>query len=251
MDGQGTGGGDGVSDTNKKPSNFDWVTARSECLPRKVLEALRLQVETDIKTRNDLSSPASAYRFSMVSELGIFSVLIEGPKLHDSVIFSIADGGILVRNTTDKWELRADLTISNDGECRLKCDGQEYEFWQFRKLPLSDCFLDVHRGSDMNSIEKLRDLIRKEHGLKVNHLESVPIKEMFRGQTVWDGIVEVFEIIGHPKATRVFAWSHATDDPANPVRHVTVLNIRPVVTPLDAVRVLILRDYKGQYGEEA
>jgi hypothetical protein len=109
----------------------------------------------------------------------------------------------------------------------------------------------IGRGDGVNSIEKLREIIRKEHGLEVNHLESVPVKETFRGETVWDGIVEVFEIIGHPKATRVFAWSHSTDNPKSPVRHVTVLNIHPVLTPLDAVRALILRDYREKYGEEA
>lgn len=44
----------------------------------------------------------------------------------------------------------------------------------------------------------------------------MPVREMHNGQTVWDGIVEVFDLTGHPKANRIYAWSHDTDDPANP-----------------------------------
>ena len=69
-------------------------------------------------------------------------------------------------------------------------------------------------------------------------------KEVFNGKTVWDGIVEVFELHGHPKANIAYAWSHATDDPENPKRHVTVLQVPPAVSPLEAVRVAILQELK-------
>ena len=61
----------------------------------------------------------------------------------------------------------------------------------------------------MSYIEELRDVIRKLHGVESKHLESVPIEETFQGQTVWEGVVEVFQLIGHPKAFQVFAWSHS------------------------------------------
>lgn len=96
----------------------------------------------------------------------------------------------------------------------------------------------------MTYIEELRDVIKKLHGVESRHLESVPIKEVFQGRTVWEGIVEVFELIGHPKAPRVYAWAHKTDDPARPRRHVTVLHIAPVDSPLAAVRASIVRDYR-------
>jgi hypothetical protein len=44
-------------------------------------------------------------------------------------------------------------------------------------------------------------------------------------------------------APRVYAWSHETDTPLK--RLVTVLQIPPVVSPLTAVRVAILEEYKG------
>src|SRR6266581_4097980 len=81
------------------------------------------------------------------------------------------------------------------------------------------------RGSDrMTYIEELRTVIRHLHRVEATHIESVPVKEVFKGKTVWDGIVEVFELHGHPTASRVYAWAHDTDNPANPRHHVTVLH---------------------------
>jgi hypothetical protein len=77
-------------------------------------------------------------------------------------------------------------------------------------------------------------------------MESVPIKEVFQGQTVWDGVVEVFSLTGHPKAGRVYAWIHATGDPSKPKRHVTVLHIPPVVSPRTAVQAAIVQEYKDR-----
>jgi hypothetical protein len=93
-------------------------------------------------------------------------------------------------------------------------------------------------------IQELRDVIHTLHGAKANQVESVPVKESFQGQTVWDGVVEVFRLKGHPKADKVYAWSHATDDPAHPKRHVTVLHIPPVVSPRTAVQAVIVQDFK-------
>ena len=38
--------------------------------------------------------------------------------------------------------------------------------------------------------------------------QTVPVHEIFRGATVWQGEVEVFDLIGHPKAMCAYAWSH-------------------------------------------
>jgi hypothetical protein len=76
-------------------------------------------------------------------------------------------------------------------------------------------------------IEELKDVIRRLHGVESEHVESVRVKETFRGRTVWEGIVEVFDLVGHPNAFRVYAWAHDTDDPEHPRRHVTVLHLHP------------------------
>ncbi|HWF65800.1 MAG TPA: hypothetical protein VN670_00760 [Acidobacteriaceae bacterium] len=97
----------------------------------------------------------------------------------------------------------------------------------------------------MNHIQELGKVIRRLHGAKAKHVESVPVKEVFQGQTVWDGVVEVFDLMGHPKADRIYAWSHDTNDPANPKHYVTVLHIPPVVSPQTAVKAAIVQEFRS------
>jgi hypothetical protein len=96
----------------------------------------------------------------------------------------------------------------------------------------------------MAYIEELRDVIRKLHGVESTHVTSVPVKETFNGETIWDGIVEVFQLHGHPKATHAYAWTHETDNPKQPRRSVTVLKIPPAVSPETAVRVAIMQELR-------
>ena len=96
----------------------------------------------------------------------------------------------------------------------------------------------------MTYIEELQQVIHRLHGVRSTHVQSVHVKEEFQGQTIWDGIVEVFELHGHPKATHAYAWSHDTDDPEHPKRSVTVLKIPPAVSPETAVQVAIMQELR-------
>ena len=88
-------------------------------------------------------------------------------------------------------------------------------------------------------------MIRRLHGVESKYVQSVPVKEMFQGKTVWEGVVEVFELVGHPKAPRVYAWSHDTDDPKKPKRHVTVLHIAPILSAEAAVKAAIIQEFRS------
>ncbi|HTW44046.1 MAG TPA: hypothetical protein VMD58_00755 [Acidobacteriaceae bacterium] len=96
----------------------------------------------------------------------------------------------------------------------------------------------------MTHIQELRDVIHRLHGATATHVQSVPVTETFQGKTVWDGVVEVFDLSGHPKADRIYAWSHDTDDPKHPKRYVTVLHIPPIVSPETAVKAAIVQESK-------
>ncbi len=110
----------------------------------------------------------------------------------------------------------------------------------------------LSEGGVVNSyIEELQDVIRKLHGVESQHVETVAVKEEFQGQTIWEGDVEVFNLHDHPKALRVFAWSHDTDDPDNPRRTVTVLQIPPATTPHRAVQVSIANDVREARNAES
>lgn len=101
-----------------------------------------------------------------------------------------------------------------------------------------------------DQISELQSVIRKPHGVESKHVESVPVKEIFQGKTVWEGVVEVFELIGHPKAKRLYAWAYETENPKRP-RHVTVLHMGPVTSPLLAVRAAIVEEFRNRESAEA
>lgn len=103
----------------------------------------------------------------------------------------------------------------------------------------------------MTYIEELQDVIRSLHGSESTHVETVPIKETWEGQTVWEGEVEVFDLHDHPDTSCVYAWAHETDDPERPRRHVTVLHIPPATSPRKAVQASIVSDYREQTNAES
>ena len=103
----------------------------------------------------------------------------------------------------------------------------------------------------MSHIEELRDVIHKLHGGKATHEESVPVKEVFQGKTVWDGVVEVFNLDGNPLTNRVYAWMHDTGDPSKPKQLVTVLHIIPAISPARAVRAFIIQEFRSNASAQA
>lgn len=96
----------------------------------------------------------------------------------------------------------------------------------------------------MTYIDELKEIIRKLHGVEATHVETVPITESHEGETVWQGEVEVFDLADHPKASRVYAWAHETDDPERPRRTVTVLHVPPITSPRKAVQATIVQAFR-------
>jgi hypothetical protein len=84
--------------------------------------------------------------------------------------------------------------------------------------------------------------VERATGRKAIHLESVPIVETFRGQTVWQGTVEVFAVANPPPA-RAYGW--AVDSDQGP-QWVAVLGTPPINTPLDAVRAWLVSQSRKQ-----
>lgn len=91
---------------------------------------------------------------------------------------------------------------------------------------------------DPAGLPALIEAIRHLHGLDATWLESVPVREAHQGQVVWDGEVQVFAV-EHPKASRVYAWSHETEGGRR--RFHAVLGAGPVDGAVMAVRVAILQ----------
>lgn len=93
-------------------------------------------------------------------------------------------------------------------------------------------------------ITQLQDAIRGLHGCESSYLETVPVNEIFQGETVWQGDVEVFNVRGHPRAKRAYAWAHATGKNDKDKRYVAVLELPPVDSPQTAVRAAIVQEVR-------
>jgi hypothetical protein len=93
-------------------------------------------------------------------------------------------------------------------------------------------------------IERLQTVIKQLHKCDSTWLESVPVHEVFRGQTDWQGTVEVFALLGHPKAKRVYGWHHMEGLNDQVERFVIVLEMWPVNSPQSAVKVVAAKGIK-------
>jgi hypothetical protein len=98
------------------------------------------------------------------------------------------------------------------------------------------------RLMDAAGIPALKEAIRHMHGLDARWLESVPVHETHEGRTVWGGEVQVFAV-EHPKASRVYAWSHETEGDRR--RFHAVLGAPPVDGAVMAVRTSALTESPG------
>ena len=95
-------------------------------------------------------------------------------------------------------------------------------------------------------IESIQTVIQKLHGCASTWVEAVPVHEVFRGQTVWKGDVEVFNIAAHPKAKRCYAWAERKNQNDPGAKFFTVLEIPPVISAKTAVQAGIVGDSKSK-----
>jgi len=99
-------------------------------------------------------------------------------------------------------------------------------------------------GNKQDYLAKVQVAVSQLHNCGTVWRETVPVHEVFRGETVWQGDVEVFDLHGHPKAKRAYAWAHLDGPNDERTRFVAVLEIPPVVSAETAVRVQIVADSK-------
>ena len=101
-------------------------------------------------------------------------------------------------------------------------------------------------ANNQEYIERVKLAVEQLHNCGAIHRATVPVHEVFRGETIWQGDVEVFDLAGHPKAKRAYAWSHLDGKNDDRTRFVAVLEIPPVESAETAVRVQIVKDAKGK-----
>jgi hypothetical protein len=92
-------------------------------------------------------------------------------------------------------------------------------------------------------IDELREAVERTYGGTVTYVQSVPVREEFKGKIIWESAVAIFDLADHATATRAYAFTIENDAGK---RIVTVLHQPPVDSPQDAVRAAIVADYRLQ-----
>lgn len=95
------------------------------------------------------------------------------------------------------------------------------------------------------STSELAKAVEAMHVCAATPIGSEPVSEEFEGKPVWQGVVHIFELHGHPKATRAYAWSSPIEG-SDRRQFFAVLHIPPVASAKDAVRAAIVAEQRAQ-----
>jgi hypothetical protein len=90
---------------------------------------------------------------------------------------------------------------------------------------------------------ELKIAVERLHNCSASFLKDVVVIEKFGDKTSWSGTVSVFDLKGHPLATKAYAWSSSIEG-STKRRYYAVLHIPPVDSAEKAVRASIVRDQK-------
>lgn len=85
-------------------------------------------------------------------------------------------------------------------------------------------------------IKKLQAAIRTAHGCGSRHFTTVPVTEISDGEVVWEGNVEVFDLIKHPKAQCCYAWNCEENGATHTI---TILGLGSIDSAESAVRASV------------
>lgn len=98
-------------------------------------------------------------------------------------------------------------------------------------------------------IAEIKAAFLKLHGVDADYVETVPVVEEFQGKTIWQGDVEVFDIRGHPRATRGYGWGYVVGEGGGR-RYFTILELPPVDSPQTAVKAAIMSEIQNARKKE-
>jgi hypothetical protein len=95
-------------------------------------------------------------------------------------------------------------------------------------------------------ISRLQAAVEQLHKCAAVYTETIPMHEVFQGQTVWQEEIEVFALYNHPRAKRAYGWIHREGNGDQEERFAAVLEIPPVVSPVSTVHASIIVGAKGR-----
>jgi hypothetical protein len=95
------------------------------------------------------------------------------------------------------------------------------------------------KNKDEVSSEELAEAIESQHGCNAIFAHEIPVVETWQGKIVWDGVVSVFDLNGHQRAKRAYAWSEPVEG-SNKRQFFAVLELPPVDSASAAVKASIV-----------
>lgn len=138
-----------MNDPNRKPSDFNWVEARQQCSLQEVFEALRLGIRDDVETRNsnlpDNPDPHAQPMLKIVERgrtIRVYWHDIYGQYANLFVEFTLTAQNIVAKNHEGTL-FEATVGLNDDGDCRVKMFGKEYDFWQVRRKALEHLMFNI------------------------------------------------------------------------------------------------------------
>ncbi len=93
-------------------------------------------------------------------------------------------------------------------------------------------------------IANIQKAVEKHAGCTATHRGSAPVTEGYLDQIMWEGVVEVFDLDGHPKAKQAYGWQFWEGQNA---QYTVVMGIPPVDSPNAAVRASIAAEAKQMH----
>ena len=90
-------------------------------------------------------------------------------------------------------------------------------------------------------IDSIRDVIESTYHCRAEHITSTPIAGRFGDNQVC--VVETFELVGHPGASRCYGWSIIENGTR---RHRAILEIPPIDSPQSALTSVVAADAKNR-----
>src|SRR5271157_5286064 len=83
--------------------------------------------------------------------------------------------------------------------------------------------------------DPLKRVIESQHGGKATFVQAFRVLPAPDPSTNWDGVVYAFDLKGHAKAKRAYAWSCPIAGGTTP-RYFAVLHMGKVIGPMEAVK---------------
>jgi hypothetical protein len=128
-----------VTEVNRKPSNFDWVTARHQCSLKDVFEEMRIGIRDDIETRNATLPDDDPDYPTLKAHESANTVRVYWHDMYSPsakfVEFKLTSQSLSIV-TQDGPQFEAFIGLNDDGDCKLKISGKELDLWQVRRKAL-------------------------------------------------------------------------------------------------------------------